>query len=93
MRILLDFSPDVDHKSSRFSKTLLEKDLKFVENKKNSIAVFNLSLLLLPTKVDFILVEQSYKKNMLRACATSGVKMVLALSTKVVRLYMRATII
>lgn len=50
--ILLIHGSDTSHKQSRFSKTLLDKNLKFVLNRDSSTVVFNLGLILLPAKVD-----------------------------------------
>lgn len=52
LRILLDFSPDASYEGAGFSKTLTEKNLKFVPNKRPGIVIFNLDLILLPTGVD-----------------------------------------
>lgn len=66
-RISLDFCPDAGHKDDRFSKALPKKSFKFVPSKRNNTIAFNLDLVLLPAKVDFILEEQSRKKDALKA--------------------------
>lgn len=55
LRISLDFSLDTGYKGSRFSKTLLKKNLEFVSNKKNGTIAFNLSFVLLQIEVDSVL--------------------------------------
>lgn len=72
---------------------MLEKALKFVSSKKNNIVIFNLGLLLLLVKADFILKEQSYKKKVLGVCDTDCGKIVLALLTEVETFYMAVTIV
>lgn len=93
LRILLDLSPDANHKGGRFSKTLPEKSLEFVLIRGDDTIIFNLDLVLLAVKVASILEEQNYKRNMLKTRNIGRVKMVLALSTKIVVLHIRATII
>lgn len=51
LRILLNLNLDTGYKCNKFFKTLL----KFVLNKKNGIVTFNLSFMLLPAKIGFIL--------------------------------------
>lgn len=92
-RIPLYFSPDAGYKSNRFSKTLSEKSLEFVLNKRNNTIIFNLSLILLSEKVDFISEEQNRKKNMLGVCGIDHIKMTLVLMTKIIALYIKATIV
>lgn len=58
---------------------MLKKNFKFISNKKNSIIIFNLSFVLLPTKVDFISEKQDYKKDMLVVYNTRYVKIVFIL--------------
>lgn len=83
MRISLDVYPDASQKGGRFSKTLLEKGLQFDPSRRDGTVAFNLGLVLLPTEVNFILEEQSRKKNAFRACGTSYVEMILTLSIEV----------
>lgn len=93
MGILFDFSSDAYYKYNRFFKTLLEKSLEFVLYKKDGIIVFNLSLVLLPAKIDLITEKQNCKKDTFRDCGTNYVKIILALLAKVVALYMWGFII
>lgn len=72
---------------------MLEKDLKFVLSKKDSIIIFNLSLVLLPAEVDLIAEKEGYKGDMFRSCDTSYVKMILALLTKIIALYIQGYIV
>lgn len=55
--ILLDLSLNANYKEDKFFKTLLKKDLKFVLSRKNGIIAFNLSFMLFPAKIDFVLKE------------------------------------
>lgn len=93
LRISLNFSLNAGHKNSRFSKTLQEKNLEFISNRKNSTIIFNLSFMLLSIKVHLISEEQGCKKNALGACGTGYIKIVLVLLIKVVSIYIRTTIV
>lgn len=59
--IPLDFCLDADYKQSRFSKVSIKKSFKFVPNKQSSF--YNLSFILLLTKVIFVSKKQDYKKD------------------------------
>lgn len=72
---------------------MLKKSLEFVLSRRDSIFAFNLSLILLPAKIDLISEKQSYKKDMLITHGISRVKIILALLTKVIALYMWVFII
>lgn len=85
--ILFKLNLDAGYIYSRFSKTLLEKSLIFVTNKKNNIIVFNLSLMLLLAKIDLIPEKQSYKKDVFMICGTGYNKIVFALLKKKSTLY------
>lgn len=85
--ILLNFNLDINHKQGEFFKNLLEKGIEFVLNKRNSINVFNLSFVLLLIEVDFILEEQSCKRDILMTCDTSYIKIIFVLLTKVIAFY------
>lgn len=89
LRILLYLSPNADYKGGRFSKTLPKKGVEFVLSKEDSTIKFNLGFLLLPAEIDSISKKQGYKRVALGTC---GVKMVFALLTKVVTLYIGAII-
>lgn len=93
LRIPLDYSPDTNHKNGGFSKTLLKKSLKFVLSKRDGTIIFNLGLLLLLAKVDFILKDQNYERDVLGAYGIGCVKIVRALLTKILAFHIRATII
>lgn len=93
MRIPLDLCPDTSHKGGGFSKVLSEKSLEFISSRRDGIVTFNLGLMLLPAKVNSIPKERGCKKDALRAYGTGYVKMILALSTKVVVLHMGTFII
>ena len=93
LEILLNLGPDIGHKHDGFSKTLLEKGLEFNPSKRSNIIALNLSLVLLPVEVDLVPKEQGRKKNTLGTCSTGRVEMVFTLSTKVVALHLRTTIV
>lgn len=57
LRILLNLSPDANHKGGRFSKTLPKKNFEFVLSRRNGTVAFNLGLVLFTKKVDLILEE------------------------------------
>lgn len=69
-------------------KTLLEKGFEFISSKEDSTLVLNLGLLLLLVEFDPILKEQGCKKDTLVANSASRVKIILALLTKIVAVYM-----
>lgn len=93
LKILLDLNLDVSHGGGGSSKVLLEKAFEFISNKRDDTIAFNLDLLLLPTKVDFILEERDCKKNVLRAYSISCVEMIFALLAEIVVLHIGATIV
>lgn len=87
LKISLNLNLDTNYKYSRLSKTLPEKGLKFILNKKNGTIAFNLSLVLLPVKIDLISEKYGSKKKVLIAFGTSRIKIVFVLPTKVLALY------
>lgn len=93
LEILLNLGPNTDHKQNRFSKTLLEKNLKFILYKGDNIVIFNLDLVLLLTEVNSIQEEQDCKKNALVTYDTSCIKIILVLLIKIVSFYMQALIV
>lgn len=72
--ILLNFGLDAGHNQDKFPKTLIEKKLKFVLSKKNSIIVFDLGLILLQAKIDLIAEEHSWKRHGLAFVASIVLK-------------------
>lgn len=93
LEISLDFSLDAGYKSRKFSKSLLEKNLKFIPIGRKSTIIFNLGLVFLPVEIDFISKKQGCKRKVLEAHNTSYVKRVFASLTVVIVLYMQATIV
>lgn len=93
LRILFDFYLDISYKWYKFSETLLEKGIQFVPSKGSGIIALNLGFILLLAEVDPILKKQGYKKDVLVACSTSRIKIVLVLLTKVVALYLQTLIV
>ena len=91
--ILLDLSPDVNHKQGGFSKTLPEEGLEFVSSKRDGIVAFNLRFLPLPAKVNLVSKKQGCKKDRFMACSSGRIKMILTLSTKVIAFHMQAPIV
>lgn len=88
--ILFNFALNTSYKDNKFSKTLLEKGLKFILSKG---VTFNLYLILLLAEVDFILEKQGCKGDALVTFSISYIEIVLVLLIKVVTLYMGAIII
>lgn len=93
LKISLDLNRDAGHKGGGFSKTLLEKSLRFVPSRGDSTVIFNLGLLLLPADVDLIPKEQGFKEDKLGTCDIGHIKMVLAMLIEVITLYMGAIIV
>lgn len=93
LKILLDFSPDASHKGGGFSKVLPEKSLEFVPSERNGTFALNLDFVLLSAEIDFIPKKQGRKKYSLGVRVTDYVKIIFAKSTKVVALYLGATIV
>lgn len=93
LKILLDFYPNISHKSSKFSKTLLEKSLEFVSSRKDNTVTFNLDFVLFPVEIDPILKEYCYKRNAFAARGTGCVEILLPLLIEVIVLYMGVVIV
>lgn len=91
--IPLVLSSDASYEGSGFSKALLEKSLEFVPSRKDGTVTFNLGLVLLPVEVNPIPKKQGYKGYALRAHDTWRVKIILALLTKIIALYVGATLV
>lgn len=70
-----------------------KKRLEFGLSMRDSIVAFNFSLVLLPAKIDHIAEEQCYKEDAFRPYYCSYFKMILALSAKIIILYMQMIII
>lgn len=87
LEISLNFCLDIGHKRDKFSKILLEKDLKFILNKGDGTVMFNLSLVLLLVEVDFILAKQGCIRHAFVVCHIGHIKIILALSTEVITFY------
>lgn len=93
IEIFLNFFPDIIHKCDRFSKILSKKSLKFVLYKWGNPILLSLGFVLFSAEVDSVLEKQSRKRDALVAYGTGYIKIILALSTKVVTLYIKAFII
>lgn len=85
--ISLNFGSNACYKQDKFSETLPKKGLELVPSKKSTIA-FDLGFVLLQVKIDPIAKKQSCKRNVFRAYGTGRIKIILALPTKVIALYM-----
>lgn len=81
LRIPLNLALDIGHERDGFSKTLLEKGLKFVPSKKGDPVALNMGLVLLPAEVDPIPEGQRSKGEALVAHSTCRVEMIFRLST------------
>lgn len=86
--ILLNLNPDTDHKYSRFFETLFKKSLEFISNKRSNIITFDPSFMLLLAKIDLDSEEQRFKVNAFRIYGFMHIKIIFALLTKVVALYL-----
>lgn len=93
LKISLDLNLDFSYKSSRFSKALPRNSLEFILCKRDGTIVFNLSLVLLLIEVNSILEEKDRKRYILGVCNISRIKMVLALSIKIVAPHVIVTIV
>lgn len=87
MRIPFNLSPDIDYNLDRFFKILPKKNLKVVLSKRDNIIVFDLSFILLTSKIDSIIDKQSCKKNALKACGIGYIEIIFALLIKIIALY------
>lgn len=74
LRISLNLSPNTGYKQRRFSKTLLEKGLKFFSSNKNNIVIFHLSFMLLLIEIDPIPEKQGHKRDIFGARDTDYLK-------------------
>lgn len=90
---MLDFNLDANYKQVRFFKTLLKKDFKFVWSRKNNTIIYNISLVLLLTKIDLILKKPGYRKQILVACDFSFFEIVIIPVIKVVIFYIKTFIV
>lgn len=88
LKIPLNLGPDASYKYYIISEILPKKSLEFFLNNENYIVAFYLSLMLLPVEFGPIAEEQSCKKDIFRARGTSYIKIILALFTERVALYM-----
>lgn len=88
LEISLEFCPDVGYKWDRFSKILPEKGFKFALSVGNGTGMFKLSFVLLLAKLDFNTKKQGRKRNAFKTRGISHVKMIFALSAKLIALYM-----
>lgn len=87
LKILLNLSPDAYYKCSRFLKILLEKNFKFVLNRKNTTIPFYLNLALLFIEVNLVSKKLSYKKDVFMGHNISHIERVFVLSTKIIAFY------
>lgn len=87
LKIPLNLNLNASHKYNGFSKTLLEKSLEFILSGRGGTIVFDLSLMLPLTKIDFIAKEQSWKRYAFRTCITGYVKIIFGLPTEVIAFY------
>lgn len=84
---------DSGYKQGKFSKTLLEKDLKFISSREDSTVAFDLGLMLLPAEINLVAEEHSCKEYMLSTSGISRVKVIFVLLIKVIALYMNTSVI
>lgn len=84
LEILLNLCLDINHKQGGFSEIFLKKSLEFFPSKGDDTIVFNLSLVLLPAKIDPLAEKQGCEGNMFEACDTGHVEIILILLIKIV---------
>lgn len=72
---------------------MIKKDLEFVSSRKDSTIAFNISLVLLTTKIDLVVEEYSCKRYVFKICNINYIKMILVLPTEVVVFYIDTLII
>lgn len=93
LRVFLDFTLDIIHKSGEFSQTFSKKGFKlFLTRGCNSVALDPI-LVLLQMKEDPVLKKEGCKKYAFVAFDSSHFEMVLALLTEVVVFHMRVSIV
>lgn len=63
--ILFNFDLVANYKQSKFSKTMLEKSLKFILTKEDRIATFDMNYVLLLAKINLVSKKQSCKGDAL----------------------------
>lgn len=87
LEILLNLSPNNGYKRGEFFKSLLEKGLEFVLNKRNNIVTFDLSFILLLIEINCVAEKQNRKKNAFKTRGTGYIKIILAFLTEIVAFY------
>lgn len=92
LEIPLDLIADVVHKWSRFIKIFSQKNLKFVSKKRNNSIVFDLGLVLLPTKVGLVS-KKKLQKDALVALGFSSIEMIFKLLTKIIKFHVQVFIV
>lgn len=83
LRIPLNLSPDAITNMIDFRRLYLKKVLKFFLSRKSDTVACNMSLVLLPVKIDLIVKEQNRKKHAFKARGSGRIKIILVLPTKV----------
>lgn len=63
-----------------------KKSFKLNLSKKDDV-VFDLSLMLLPAKIDYVTKKQNCKKNVFKAYNIANIKIIFILLTKIIILY------
>lgn len=89
LKISFNLTLNAIYKRSKFFKTLSEKSFKFILDKKNSSILFIFYLILLTVEINLVSKKLKYKKDAFIICSTSYVKIIFAILTKVVVLYMQ----
>lgn len=93
LRISLDSSLNAGYKDIGFSKALFKNGFELISSRRDGTVIFNLGLVLLPIEINPILKKQHCTKDALGARGNGFVKMVHALLTKIITLYMGAIIV
>ncbi len=93
LEVFLDLAPDVVHKRVRMSETFLSEGLKFLSSYSIGFLSLNIKLVLLLAKVYSSTKERGYKRYAFVAFCSNSLKIVFALLTEVVTIYIQILMI
>lgn len=87
IKIILNFYLNAYYKQNKFFKILSKKNLKFISSRRNNIVTFNLSFILLLTKVNSNSKKYINKKEIFITRDFTYIKMIFILFKKIVIFY------
>ncbi len=87
------FAPDVADKRIGFPQALSSKGLKFFPGQRSDSVAFGPGLMLLPAMEDAVFQERRCKRYAFVALGLGGLKVILALLTKMIAFHVRVAII